>query len=209
MRKTHHGKGKLFVISGPSGAGKGTICQEVVRTCDIDLSISMTTRKPRGTEADGKEYFFVSREEFKKNIDNGNLLEYATVYDNMYGTPKDAVMKRLDRRRNVILEIDIQGGLQVKKTMPETVLIFILPPSREALKQRITGRNTDSEESMKKRLNESLNEIKLIGEYDYYVINDDLEATVEDVRSIIAAEMLKVPDKVKPIIREYEEGKQL
>ena len=118
-------------------------------------------------------------------------------------------MKRLDRKRNVILEIDIQGGLQVKKAMPETVLIFILPPSRDALRQRITGRNTDSEESVKKRLNESINEIKLIGEYDYYVINDDLGSAVSDVRSIIAAEGLKVPDKVRPIIREYEEGKEL
>ncbi|MBQ0004809.1 MAG: guanylate kinase [Clostridiales bacterium] len=203
----NHQRGKLYVISGPSGAGKGTICKAIAGKDNIELSISMTTRNPRPGEIHGKDYFFATKEEFLDNIEKGNLLEYATVYENMYGTPKDAVISKLERGRNVILEIDIQGGLQVKKLMPEAILIFILPPSLAILRERLVGRQTDSPEVIEKRLAETLNEIKLLGEYDYYVVNDELEEAVSAVKGIIDAEARRVPDKVKPIIGRYEREK--
>ena len=170
----------------------------------IDLSVSMTTRAPRPGEVDGKHYYFASREEFLENIEKDNFLEYATVFDNMYGTPKDAVLKRLDRGHNVILEIDVQGGLLVKKAMPEAILVFILPPSNEVLRQRLEGRGTDSPEVIEKRLAGALNEIKLLGEYDYYVVNDDLATAIDEVKGIIRAEGQRVPAKVAPIVSRYE-----
>ena len=205
MSRPNHRKGKLFVISGPSGAGKGTICKRLLETCDVELSTSMTTRAPREGERDGREYFFVSEEEFKKQIAEGNLLEFAEVYDNLYGTPKDAVLRQLDRGHDVILEIDIQGGLQVRKAMPEDViLLFILPPDLETLHDRIVGRGTDSKEVIERRFKEATNEIRLLGEYDYYVVNDVLEDAVSRVHSIITAEQQRVPKKVMPIIRRYK-----
>jgi guanylate kinase len=205
----HSKEGKLFVISGPSGAGKGTICRRLQSECDIDLSISMTTREPREGERDGIDYYFVTKDEFMNNIGAGNLLEYAEVYGNMYGTPKDAVMKQLAKGRDVILEIDIQGGLQVRKTMPKSsVLIFILPPDLQTLRSRINARGTDSQEDAEKRFGEALNEIKLMGEYDYYVVNDKLDDAVGDVKTIIAAEDLKMPDKIMPIVRQFEKDKK-
>lgn len=200
----NHSRGNLFVISGPSGTGKGTICAELVKEDGIDLSVSMTTRAPRPGEVDGKHYYFASREEFLENIEKDNFLEYATVFDNMYGTPKDAVLKRLDRGHNVILEIDVQGGLLVKKAMPEAILVFILPPSNEVLRQRLEGRGTDSPEVIEKRLAGALNEIKLLGEYDYYVVNDDLATAIDEVKGIIRAEGQRVPVKVAPIVSRYE-----
>lgn len=206
MAKTHKERGKLFVVSGPSGAGKGTITKQIRSDLGIGISVSMTTRAPREGEVHGKDYFFVTVDEFKENIANGNMLEYAVVFgQNMYGTPKDAVISRLERGYDVILEIDVQGALNVKKVMPEAVLIFILPPSLQVLKERLIGRGTDSMESIERRFQEALNEIKLIGEYDYYVVNDVLEDALNDTKAIIAAEGRKVPDKVKPIIRQFEE----
>lgn len=195
--------GKLFVISGPSGTGKGTICAELLKDRCNEFSVSMTTRAPRVGEEEGVHYFFVTKEEFQANIDKGNFLEHAVVFENMYGTPKDAVLKKLERGRNVILDIDVQGGLQVKKAMPEAVMIFLLPPSMESLKERLVGRNTDSEDVIEKRLGEAINEIKLIGEYDYYVINDDLDQAVREVTSIIEAESCRLPEHVKSIISKY------
>lgn len=205
MSKAQRSRGKLFVISGPSGTGKGTICREILAARDIDLSVSMTTRAPRAGEEHGREYYFTSIEEFRENIERGNLLEYAVVYENMYGTPKDAVMRRLERGRDVILEIDIQGALNVKRAMPEAILIFILPPSLRVLRERLAARGTDSEETVEKRSQQAMNEIKLLGEYDYYVVNDDLEKAVSEALSIITAEGRRVPEKVMPIIRRYEE----
>lgn len=193
------------MISGPSGTGKGTICREILKDIRNEFSVSMTTREPREGEEHGREYFFVSHEEFIENINRNNFLEYATVFDNYYGTPKDIVLKKLEKGRNVILDIDVQGGLQVKEAMPEAVLIFLLPPSLAALRSRLENRGTETPEKIEKRLNKALDEIKFIGEYDYMVVNDVREDAVSDVRSIMTAEALRVPEKVLPIIRRYEQ----
>ena len=205
MGKSSHNDGRLFVISGPSGAGKGTICKKLLESVDISISTSMTTRAPRPGEIDGKDYYFVTVDEFEEKIANDGMLEYARVFDNIYGTPKDMVIKQLERGRDVILEIDVQGGLQVKKKMPEqAVLVFVLPPDLTTLHQRIIDRGTETEEVIDKRFNEAINEIKLIGEYDYYVVNDELDDAVYDLKAIIMAERRRVPNKIMPIVREYE-----
>ena len=202
-------KGRLFVISGPSGTGKGTVCGELLKEIGNEFSVSMTTREPREGEVHGRDYYFVTREVFLESVEAGNFLEYATVFDNLYGTPKDMVMNRLERGRNVILDIDVQGGLQVKKAMPEAVLIFILPPSLGELRRRLEGRGTETAEKIEKRLGQALNEIKLIGEYDYYIVNENIDEAVALAKSIMAVEAARVPESVKPLIREYEkESKQ-
>ncbi len=200
-----HSRGRLYVISGPSGTGKGTICKEILKDIGNEFSVSMTTREPREGELHGREYFFVSHEEFTENISKNNFLEYATVFDNYYGTPKDIVLKKLDKGRNVILDIDVQGGLQVREAMPEAVLIFLLPPSLAELRRRLENRGTETPEKIEKRLSKAVDEIKFIGEYDYMVINNDLETAVDNVRSIMKAEASRIPEKVLPIIRQYEQ----
>lgn len=200
-------KGKLFVISGPSGAGKGTICKEILdEDKTLKLSVSMTTRQPRNGEIDGVHYHFVDHSAFVALIAEDGFMEYADVYGNFYGTPKKQVMDWIEEGINVILEIDVQGALQIKKSYPEGIFIFILPPSIEELKNRILGRGSETEETMAKRLGAALKEISSIDEYDYRVVNEDLNEAVNRVKAIISAEHSKINDEeVERIVNRYKE----
>lgn len=198
-------KGLLIVISGPSGAGKGTVCKALLGTDNnLKLSVSVTTRKPRNCEANGRNYFFTTLDKFKKMIENNELLEWAKVYDNYYGTPKKFVQENLNNGNNVILEIDIQGALKVKDKFPEGVFIFILPPSMEELKNRIKKRGTETDEEILKRFKSAYNEINFVSRYNYVVINDDVYNAVDKILAIIKAEKCRV-DRNKNIYLEIKE----
>ena len=201
-------RGKLFVISGPSGAGKGTICNELMKDADPDdlcLSISVTTREPRKGEVDGENYYFITEDEFEELKDNGGLLEFAEVYGHHYGTPKQKVIEKLEKGVDVILEIEMQGGLKVRRSYPDGVFIFILPPSMAELRKRITGRGTETQEAIDYRLSQALSEIAYIDKYDYAVVNGKLDEAVERVRAIIKAEHSKVTEDVYKLIEQYKE----
>jgi len=179
--------GKLIVVSGPSGVGKSTICREVVRRMEnVFLSVSVTTRPKGPGEENGREYWFISREEFNKRIEKGTLLEYAEVFGNLYGTPKDKTDEALQAGKSVILEIDIQGGRQVKAIYPKAVMIFILPPSAKTLAQRMGHRGRETAEAAARRLGGASSEIAAAWQYyDNMVINDDLEQAIAEVIQII------------------------
>ena len=195
-------KGRLFVISGPSGTGKGTICKELIKDDKIRLSVSMTTRNPREGEVHGVSYYFATKEEFLQKIEAGGFLEYAEVFGNYYGTPKMEVLELLDEGIDVLLEIDVQGALQIKEVYPEAVLVFILPPSMEELRIRLTGRGTETQEVVERRLGEAAKEISYVKHYDYAVINDDLEEAIDNVKSVIRASHFGV---TQSIVNQYEE----
>ncbi|WP_418790502.1 guanylate kinase [Phosphitispora sp. TUW77] len=181
--------GLLIVISGPSGTGKGSICRCLLkRRPDIFLSVSATTRLPRAGETNGKEYHFKDKTEFEAMLAQDEFLEWASVYDNYYGTPRTPVDSALAQGRDVLLEIDIKGALKVKQKAPEGIYIFLVPPSMEVLRTRITGRGTDSMEVISKRLGKSMEELSYLYEYNYVVVNDVLEEAAAKVESIIIAE---------------------
>ena len=184
-------KGKLYVVSAPSGCGKGTILAEVLKNNDnLFYSVSATTRCPRDGEEDGVNYYFLSAEEFKKEIENGGMLEYAQFCDNYYGTPKQKVLDKLNKGIDVILEIETNGAMQIKKAMSEAILIFILPPSVSELRRRLNKRGTEKQDIIDKRVNEAAAEINKACEYDYIMINDELEKAIEDFEAILKASKL-------------------
>ena len=201
-------KGILIVISGPSGAGKGTICNALLeKHKDLYLSVSATTRAPRVGEIDGVNYHFLTKEQFENKIKENEFLEWAEVYGgNYYGTPKTNVNDMLNEGKNVILEIDIQGALQVKENCEDGVFIFILPPSMEELKKRIETRGSETPESLLERFNSAYEEINYISKYNYGVINDTVEDAVSKIENILIAEQCKV-DKIDHEILKFKEGK--
>ncbi len=186
-------KGLLIVISGASGTGKGTVCKKLLADLPkVAYSISATTRIPRPGEVDGREYYFLSVEEFKTWIAEEKFLEYANVYGNFYGTPLNKIEERLNRGEDILLEIDVQGALNVKKKCPDGIYIFLLPPSLDELKRRIEGRGTENPESLARRLKNAVAEIKIGLQYDYVVVNDTIDNAAAQIKSILAAERLKV-----------------
>ena len=187
-------RGLLIVFSGPSGVGKGTVRQEIFSTPDhkFEYSVSMTTRAQRPGEVDGKDYFVRSREEFEELIRNGQMLEYAEYVGNYYGTPLTYVNETLDKGIDVFLEIEVQGALQVKKKVPDAVFIFLTPPDLNELQERLVGRGTDSEEVIAQRIERAREEIALMSEYDYAIVNDEVPLAAERVKRVIEAEHFRV-----------------
>lgn len=188
-RKLTKPQGLLLVVSGPSGAGKGTICNLLrEKLPELAYSVSVTTRQPRPGEVDGQDYFFKTVPQVKDMIFRGELLEYAQVYGNYYGTPKPYVQKLLDEGKDVLLEIDIQGALQIKKVFPGGVFVFVVPPSLEELSARIYKRGTDREDVIRQRLAAATHELAYANEYDYIIVNDVAEKAADRVLTLLEAE---------------------
>ena len=201
-------KGLLLVISGFSGAGKGTVVKRLLEQLnDYALSISATTRSPREGEQDGREYFFKSKEEFEKMIEESELIEYARYVDNYYGTPKAYVEEQLKEGKNVILDIEIQGALNIKSMFPDAVLLFIMPPSAKELERRLVGRGTEDEATIRARLSRASEEAQGVENYNYIVINDDVDACVETIDSIVKSEKRKAANNINLINNIKEELK--
>ncbi|MCT4397191.1 guanylate kinase [Pediococcus ethanolidurans] len=196
-------RGMLIVLSGPSGVGKGTVRKAIFDQGgnDFQYSISMTTRKPREGEVDGVDYYFVSKEEFEHNIETGQMLEYAKYVDNYYGTPLKYVNETLDRGKDVFLEIEVNGALQVRKKSPDGVFVFLTPPDLMELKQRIINRGTEDMATINKRMAKAVEEIRMMQDYDFAVVNDKVENAVESIKTIIKSERFRVA-RVFPV---YEE----
>lgn len=185
-----NGKGILIVVSGFSGSGKGTLMKELLsRYPDTyALSISATTRKPREGEVDGREYFFISKDEFEKMIAKGDLIEYAKYVENYYGTLRKYVEQKLEEGKDVILEIEIQGALKVKKAFPDTLLLFVTPPTARELQSRLVGRGTETMDVIRSRMNRACEEAEGMDSYDYLIVNDNLDSCVEEMHEIIQGE---------------------
>ena len=192
-------RGNLIVVSGPSGAGKGTIISHLMKDYDnMWLSVSMTSRAIRSNDIPGENYFFVSKEEFEERIKRNEFLEYAIYNDNYYGTPRDKINEKLNEGIDVILEIEIQGALKVKELVPDAIFIFILPPSMKELKRRLITRGTDSMEKILSRFKTAYKEINEVTKYNYVVINDEVENAVLKVKSILYAERCRV-DRIEEV----------
>ncbi len=192
-------KGMLIVVSGPSGCGKGTLLAEVLKNEKFFYSVSATTRSPRPGEADGVNYYFMTKEKFEETIENGGMLEYASYCGNYYGTPKKPVEDMLEQGKHVILEIEVQGAMKIKEKCPNALFVFILPPSLKELRRRLNKRGTETEEVIERRLGEAAGEIKQARNYDYAVVNGELSEAVEDFLSIIRAEELDIINSEKII----------
>lgn len=201
-----NGKGSLIVISGPTCAGKGTICKELLKiNKNIWRSISYTSRPIRGNEVDGVDYFFVTKEEFENKIKNGEMLEYAQVhYNDYYGTPREHIKEKLDSGIDVILEIDIQGAIQIKEKVKEAIFIFILAPSMEEIRNRLIKRGYENNDQMIERFKTAYREINELTKYNYVVVNDDLNEAVNKVNSIIISEKCRV-DRIEDVYLSNEE----
>ena len=185
--------GFLLVLSGPSGSGKGTVSESLMKNNDdIIFSTSVTTRTPRPGEVNGENYFFASREKFEKMVENDELLEHAFVHTNYYGTPKKFVFDEIEKGEIVLLEIDVQGALQIKEKYKEAVFIFLIPPTMDELRSRLVKRDTETEDEIETRYRNAFKELDFVGEYDYFVINDVIDNAVKDIETIIAAEKLRV-----------------
>jgi guanylate kinase len=192
MKREYHSKPFLIILSAPSGGGKSTVLREILASCsNIDYSISYTTRPPRGNEVDGKAYFFVSVQQFEEKTKQGDFLEHANVFGHWYGTSKEFIRNSIANGHHVIMDIDVQGAIQISATEFDIVKIFILPPSLSVLKQRLVDRNTDIPEVIRKRLQTAKKEIACLEHYDYLVINEDINIAVEEVKQIIKAETLR------------------
>jgi len=189
-------RGRLFVISSPSGGGKTTVIKSLLNDDpELVYSISMTTRAPRDGEIDGKDYYFTGTEEFRRGIETGRFLEWAVVHGDYYGTPREQIEKMLEEGRKILLDIDVQGGRSVKASLPDSILIFLLPPSLDVLRRRLEARGTESEERLKRRLQTASEEITESEVYDHRIINDTLDETIESVRTIIYGSDKKTEEK--------------
>lgn len=199
-------KGLLLVLSGPSGAGKGTICDRFMQSNhDVLLSVSATTRAPREGEIEGVSYHYMTKAQFEEQLAEDGFLEHVHVFENYYGTPRQAVVENIEKGIDVLLEIEIVGAMQIKKKFPEAVLIFVLPPSIAELETRIHKRGTETAEQIKLRLQRALTEVQEISEYSYFIINNDIEEAVDYMRSIIKAEKSSVKRYKEELLGFYKE----
>ena len=198
--------GLLLVVSGPSATGKGTVCKKLVEQTDVEVSVSATTREPRPGETDGVDYFFMTEDEFVKTIEEDGFLEHVENFGRRYGTPVSYVKSKLSSGQDLILEIDVQGAAIIKEKIPECTLVFLLPPSLKELGDRIRGRGTETEEKINMRLSKALQEIECIANYDYYIVNREVDQAVEDLKSIIKAEHHKISKYIsEEIINSFKE----
>lgn len=190
-------KGRLIVLSAPSGCGKGTVLKEILKDDKFYCTVSATTRAPREGEVDGINYYFLSMEQFEEHIKNDGLLEYAKYCDNYYGTLKSEIEGKLNEGKNVILEIEVQGAMQVKKLLPDTLTIFLAPPTVDTLRERLLKRGTETEEVIAKRVAQAEEELQFADKYEYIIVNDVLEDAVEDFKAVVKADSLRTKNAAK------------